>query len=267
MSETQAQRMVGRIVLSTRPGGLAESLSREITKMGVCAIHLATIEIQPVHDAAKAKQIFDRLADFDVLIFISRNAVKYAEVIASNLAGRCENKTLLAVGQGTYEELQDRGFTEVGFTNNNTGSEALLDMEALCRENVENTNVLIVRGEGGRELLGDSLRARGAEVQYVEVYQRVKPQIDPLIIKNIWQKQTPDVVMATSVEGLRNLVEMTDREDLSVFLDTQLLVISQRLKCKAESMGFKATIKVAMGYSNDNFVVALKEMFEALDND
>ena len=235
--------------------------------MGARVMHLPTIEIQPVSNAAIPTQIFDRLVEFDLLVFISRNAVKYAEVIAGDLVGCCLNKTILAVGQGTYEELRDRGITQVGFTNSNTGSEALLDMDALSQENVQNRKVLIVRGVGGRELLGDSLRTRGAEVQYAEVYRRAKAKVDPLIIKNIWQKQAPDVVIATSEEGLRNLLEMTGSEDLPVLLDTNLLAISQRLKRKAESMGFGAAIKVPMGYSNDNFVVALKEMFEALDNE
>jgi uroporphyrinogen-III synthase len=255
-----------RTILVTRPGGLSDHLRDNISAAGGKAIHLPSMAIVPVAESSAAKQLLTSVADFDVLIFVSRNAVKYANELMPGISDKAKDKTVFAVGTGTYEELEGVGFSDVSYTDSNTGSDALLDMEELQAENVADKKIIIVRGVGGRELLGDKLVARGAELQYAELYRRAMPELEPAIMKNIWLSEKPDVVLVTSVEGLRNLLEMTGEEERPIFLNTRLVVISHRLKGAADSLGFCATVKVATGYSDDDFLVALTELFEANGN-
>lgn len=251
----------GRTILVTRPGGLSAYLGDSISKAGGKALHLPSMSIQPVEEKGAARHLLEDLTAYDILIFVSRNAVKYTNDLLPDISNKAKDKTIFAVGGGTREELQGIGFSEVCYTDSNTGSDALLDMDELQPGKVANKKIMIVRGVGGRELLGDKLLARGAKVQYVELYRRARPDVDPALIKNIWLTEKPDIVLVTSVDGLNNLLEMTAEDERSLFLNTRLLVISERLKCVAETSGFKAMIKVAPGYSDDDFMLAITDMF------
>ena len=256
-----------RTILLTRPGRISEQLKKNITDAGGRALHLPSMEIHAVTVPGVVKQLLAGLTGFDILIFVSRNAVKYACEIFPEIVSKAHDKIVLAIGSGTNEELKTAGFRGVTYTNSNTGSEALLALDELQQKNILNRKIMIMRGEGGRELLGDNLLARGAEIQYVELYSRAKPQVEPVIISNMWLTEKPEAVVVTSADGLRNLLEMTAGKERSIFLNTRLVVISQRLKSIAESMGFNAAIKVARGYSDNDFVLALRELFEANDDE
>ena len=115
-------------------------------------------------------------------------------------------------------------------------SEALLAAAEL--QTVGGKRIVIFRGSGGRELLADTLRQRGAEVAYAEVYRRVKP--DSKLADTVRQAGEIDLVMVTSQDGLRNLVEMANREDRRAWLlNKQLVAISARVAQLADELGFK----------------------------
>lgn len=263
----QHSRLANRTILSTRPGGLSADLQKRLHTAGAHALHLPTMEIFPVEDTKAAKRLLGTLVEFDIVIFISRNAVKYACELASHIVDRLSGKIVLAVGSGTFDELKAAGFGKLGYTDSNKGSEALLDNDELQQENVLNKRIMIARGQGGRELLGDELKARGAEIQYVELYRRVRPQHDSDIVRNLWRVEKPDAVIVTSAEGLGNLLEMTGEEEQKFFLNTRLVVISQRLKDIAKSMGFMAEISISTGFSNEDLMMALRRLFEADNNE
>jgi len=254
-------------ILLTRPEGVSNKLYNRINAAGGRAIHLPSMVITPLLNAGEAGQLPERLQDFDVLIFVSRNAVKYASELMPDIVSQAADKKIFAIGTGTREELQGIGLSNVSYTDSNTGSDALLDMRELQPARLANTKIMILRGVGGRGILGDELLARGAKVQYVELYRRAMPDIGPATMKHIWLSEQPDAVLVTSAEGLRNLLEMTGAEERPLFLNTRLVVISQRLKDVAESCGFTATIKVAEGYSDDDFMLALVKMFEVKEDE
>jgi uroporphyrinogen-III synthase len=225
------------------------------------------MRIEAVEDLSVAERSLASISRFDILIFVSRNVVKYACQLIPDLPSRAKAKMVFAIGAGTYEALLDTGFTDVSYAEGNTGSEALLGLGKLQSEHVAGKNILILRGVGGRELLRDKLRQRGAKVEYVELYRRQVPELQAATIKNIWLVEKPDVVQVSSAEGLQNLLNMTDAKERPLFLKTPLVVISPRLKEVAELEGFSAEVKIAKSYSDDDIVLALKDMFEAIENE
>ncbi|NIQ15763.1 MAG: uroporphyrinogen-III synthase, partial [Candidatus Dadabacteria bacterium] len=70
----------------------------------------------------------------------------------------------------------------------------LLKIEELQADSIINKKILIFRGQGGRELLADSLRERGAEVEYIEVYKRHCPQYDQSKLDEVWSNSGPEII-------------------------------------------------------------------------
>jgi uroporphyrinogen-III synthase len=108
--------------------------------------------------------------------------------------------------------------------------------------------MLIIRGHGGRELLAEGMRKRGAEVEYAEVYRRVTPPPPPADLLTVWRDRV-DAMIVTSEEMLKNLVELTGF-DQNV-LQTPLIVISERLQNNAGTLGFQHVLQAGNPYPAD----------------
>lgn len=253
----------GRGVLLTRAVEKSASLAQWISDRGGRALLLPALETQGIPDPARARQQLNEAAAFDALIFISRNAVSFALELVPELSERHANTRIFTVGKGSRDALLLAGFKNVVSATGNRGSEALLAMPELQKENVESRKLMILRGTGGRELLADELRLRGAKVEYTELYCRVAPDVDARVLQGIWQEQKPDVVVINSGEAIENLLQMTSKEDSSIFRNTALVVISDRLQGIARKLGFEAEIVVADGYSDEDVLLALEKLFNS----
>jgi uroporphyrinogen III methyltransferase/synthase len=185
----------GRGVLVTRPSGQAQRLAALVEAAGGRPILFPTIEIEPLEPALPP------LEGFDLAVFVSPTAVQCAAARFEGAGVR-----VAAVGSGTRRELEARGFSDVVAPQDGGDSEALLALGEL--QNVAGKRILVVRGDGGRELLADTLRARGAHVEYYECYRRVAPRADPAPLLSAWDRGEIHAVTASSSEALDNLVAL-----------------------------------------------------------
>jgi uroporphyrinogen-III synthase len=181
----------GRRILVTRPKHLAAGLRGLIEQAGGEAVLFPAIEIVDV----PAPPALGRLAEYDMAIFVSPTAAQRA---VSLLKALPENLSVAAVGAGTKRELERLGVSRVIAPVAGADSEALLAV----LNDVRDKRVLILRGEGGREWLGETLAARGAKVEYAPCYRRVRPRSDAASLPEV------DAVTASSADGLDNLLEM-----------------------------------------------------------
>ncbi|HHB93408.1 MAG TPA: uroporphyrinogen-III synthase [Thioploca sp.] len=224
-------------ILVTRPVHQAESLCSLIEYQGGEAVKLPVIQII---DCNNNWQNYN-FNNFDIAIFISSNAV---EKTLANIVLPTKLQ-LFAVGKSTAATLQKLGLTAL-CPAPPFNSEALLSMPQL--QTIINKQIVIFRGEGGRELLAKSLRKRSAKVQYISVYKRLKPPTPP---QNIYA----DITTITSGEGLENLLAMLPN---SVWIrQNPMVVISERLAKKARQLGIQAPILVAPNTSNDGLLIAI----------
>ncbi|QIK36991.1 uroporphyrinogen-III synthase [Caldichromatium japonicum] len=234
---TASKTLAGCGVLVTRPAGQAEPLCRLIEAAGGRPIRFPTIAIEPTRDAQAAV----RLAEpWDLMYFVSPNAVDQAiALVGEGTWPRV--KWIAAVGRGTARMLETAGRAPDLVPNERYDSESLLAMPELA--DMRGRRVLIVRGEGGRELFAQAMRERGAEVFFAEVYRRVRPAVDsaPLIAR--WQDEV-QLAIATSDEVLINLVELIGQKGRAQLLATSLVVIAERTAQTAHGLGF-ATVRVA----------------------
>ena len=204
--------LAGLKILVTRPRDQAALLAQRIEQAGGIPLLFPLLEIAPAQDTGILHEQVSRLAQFNLAVFISPNAVKYGMAairaagvslspIPSPASGRGGLK-FATVGQGSAKALRELGVTNVIAPTERFDSEGLLAMPEL--QNIAGWHVMIFRGDGGRELLGDTLRARGATVEYAACYRRSKPQWDAEAL----QGAGPDAITVTSSEALGYLWQM-----------------------------------------------------------
>jgi len=155
------------------------------------------------------------------------------------------------VGRGSAKELERFGVTGVIVPHERFDSEALLDLPEL--KDVTGQRVVIFRGEGGRELLGDTLSARGARLEYATCYRRVKPELDASCLLEAWAHGKLHAVVVTSGEGLRNLFDMVGEAGQTLLQRTPTLVPHPRIAAAARDLGLK---NVIVGEPGDEKIVA-----------
>ena len=142
------------------------------------------------------------------------------------------------------------------------GSESLLQLPVLSGTEIRDKRVLIIRGKGGREVLRDSLLARGAGVDYLEVYRRDKPDISQADMANFWHDERPDAMVITSLAGLDNLVELMPTGERGRLYETAMVVMGERIRQRALEAGF-LHVAVATENSDTGLVDALMNMNES----
>ena len=247
--------LAGLNIVVTRPREQAAQLAQRITQAGGNAILFPLLEISPVADPKSLRTLVARLPEFNLAIFISPNAVRYGmeaiHAAGASLSpdpdpslrspqGRGELK-IATVGQGSARALRDLGVDKIIAPQERFDSEALLALPEL--QQVTGWRVVIFRGDGGRELLGDTLKARGASVEYAACYQRAKPQQDSAMLL----AADPDAITVTSSEALAYLWEMLDSAAQERLAVVPLFVPHARIAEAAHKLGWRVVVPTAGG--------------------
>ncbi|MDR0736835.1 MAG: uroporphyrinogen-III synthase [Zoogloeaceae bacterium] len=162
----------GRLIVVTRPLAQAEALAAGIRAQGGAAFLFPLLEISPWPDDTPLRDAAARLADYRFAVFVSPNAVRYALPRLLSAGAWPKTTRAVAVGEGTARELRTAGVEDCLYPRPQADSEALLCLPELSESSVRDNKAVIFRGDGGRELLAQTLTARGAQVDFVPVYQR-----------------------------------------------------------------------------------------------
>jgi uroporphyrinogen-III synthase len=245
MSGSAATPLAGRGIVITRPAHQADALAEAVRAKGGRAILFPTIEIIVPRDLRPFFAVVDRLEDCDVAVFVSPNAVTRAFDLMIARPRLPARLTIAAIGDATVSALEQRGVREVIAPVHSFDSEALLALPAFHA--LAGKRVVIFRGEGGRELLGETLTARGAQVQYAECYRRAVPALSPAPLHDAWTRGALHAVVATSTIGLRNLVGMVDEALAANLKATPLFVPHPRIAGNASEQGFSEVIVTGAG--------------------
>ncbi|QRX83186.1 uroporphyrinogen-III synthase [Glaciimonas sp. PAMC28666] len=246
-----------RPIVITRPLAQAKLLAQEITARGGEAIFFPLLEISPLNDDTELKATLAQLDRFTLVAFVSPNAIDAAfEYIQQWPAG----VGIGIVGEGSRLALARHGIHAQNVPiyspadSAKTDSEGLLkalDLPGLCGK-----RVLIVRGDGGRELLADTLRANGVEVWPLAAYRRQAPEMTPAVstqLQHLLMSENDWIV--TSSEALRNLMQMVSALKNVTQTDTNvvkmqhknLLVPHARIADTAHALGFTTVTLTGSG--------------------
>lgn len=236
--------LAGIDVVITRPRHQAQNLSELVRLAGGRPVLFPVIEIAQVADPGGLPGKLKLLTQADLLIFVSQNAVTMCRQALDEYGETFPSVPVYAVGDSTAQALQDAGVSQIEAPSRQNNSEGLLNLCSL--HNIKHKNIVIIRGEGGRELLADGLRARGAQVTYFECYRRVKPLIGDSPLQVAFRSDRTVFVTLTSVEAAINLVELCSENYLPILLQTMLVVASERIGsyCR-DVLGFTGAILIA----------------------
>jgi uroporphyrinogen-III synthase len=249
--------LAGRHVVVTRPAGQAAHFATALSEAGAIPVRFPVLEIRDIEDPAALLEAAIRLDSFDIAVFVSPNAIQRA--LAVILARRAWPASLrvVTIGKSSERELARHGIHDVISPPLRFDSEALLELPELI--DVAGKRVIIFRGDGGRELLGDTLIARGARIEYLSCYRRGKPQTDPAPLLKLWEQGRLDAVTLTSSEGLRNFFDMVGRLGQAWLRKTPAFVPHARIAEQARVLGLFNVIPTGPG--DDGLMAGLVQYF------
>jgi len=250
--------LAGRTIVVTRPAEQADALAAMIADAGGRPLRFPVIELRDVEDERPFLAVVNRLDEFDFAVFISPNAVGRAMKRILQRRGLPPGLRMVAVGAGSVRALAGFGVTGVIAPQGRYDSEALLELAELSAP--RGKRVVIFRGQGGRELLGETLSARGAQVEYAECYRRCRSDADPAPLLEAWHRNELHAVTATSSEGLRHLFEMVG-EGRDALRNTPLFVPHPRIAQAAREL--QARTVVVTGPGDAGVLTGLTAFFSA----
>ncbi|MDO9226417.1 MAG: uroporphyrinogen-III synthase [Pseudomonadota bacterium] len=229
-------------VLITRPLEQAAGLRSRLEALGARPVLFPTLAILPPTDAAALAPRLAALAEYDLAIFISPTAARHGLGL---IPAWPRGLRAAAVGPGTLAALREAGVAPVLAPSAGADSEQLLALPELA--DLSGRRVLIFRGEGGRELLAETLAARGAEVDYAECYRRGLPASDPGNLLDEWRRGGIQAVTVLSSQGLDNLFTLLGADNAELIRATPLFAPHTRIAEHARALGLSRAIATPPG--------------------
>lgn len=255
--------MAGAVVI-TRPRQQAAPLARAVAALGREAVLLPLLEISPLPDAGQdaLRRVLADLASYALVAFVSPNAIDAA---FAQIAHWPAGVDIAVVGEGSRAALAkhgvDAGSVRIHCPKDPAHSDSEHLLQALDTAGLTGRRVLVVRGEGGRELLPEALRGAGATVETVAAYRRAVPALTPELAARLGGLLAgPNDWIITSSEALRGLVALVERlasNDLPSRLRQQRLFVPHpRILDTARALGFERL--VLSGSGDERLIAALQ---------
>ncbi|MDQ1920931.1 uroporphyrinogen-III synthase [Massilia pseudoviolaceinigra] len=232
-------------VIITRPLAQAGALAEQVRSLGREAVLLPLLEISALEDQGPLKAALAGMHDCAMVAFVSPNAIDAA---FAHIGVWPAWVTLAVLGEGSRAALERHGINNHTATIVSPRDPARSDsenlLETLDLAALAGQKVLIVRGESGRELMADGLRAAGVLVTTVAAYRRNVPALTPALAQQLraLMEGANDWIL-TSSEALRALValvqEMGDPALVEKMQQQHLIVPHARIAETASSLGLR----------------------------
>lgn len=258
MAKTEGGWLQGKRVLVSRPAAQAEGLARAIAAEGGLAIKCPVLNIEPVIETPLDRQRVVNLDGYEGVIVVSRNAATLGLARIDRFWPQLPaHLRWFAVGKSTATCLKGDGIKPL-VPDSGFNSEALLAMSELSASaaaKLHQPKLLILKGEGGRELLEEQLTERGFSVDALPLYRRTTSCYTPQQIANLLADGPPDALVATSVDILMAMDSLF-QEAISNRFELPLVVASERIAVAAKELGYQRIISAASA-SDESITQAL----------
>ncbi len=252
--------LAGRRIVVTRPAEQVDKLAGQIEARGGIAVRFPVLAIFDADDPLPLLAAAQNLEAYDFAVFVSPNAAEKALGVITAQRPWPEQVVAAAMGETSARAIARFGVTRIVTPENGRfDSEALLERPEFQPEALRGKRVAIFRGDGGRELLGETLESRGALVERIPCYRRGRPDIDAAPLHALLAQGAVDAVTITSSEGLRNLLEMVGAAGEAALKAVALFVAHQRIAEEARQMGFTEVTVTAPG--DAGLLAGLEEHF------
>lgn len=247
-------------VLITRPAGLNLYLSDRLNQLGCETYLIPTVEILPAPQSTLEQ--FDELLRKgpapDWLIFVSANAVRFGWPLVANYSEIVRSSRVAVVGPGSAKALSLLGVTPDAIPETQFDSEGVLSLAAFSK--LQGQRIMIIRGMGGRPLMGEEMTRRGATVEYGECYQRRLPEQGREILARLLNDRRVDLVTITSRATLVNLFRLTPPHLRSALGSLDYLIMSDSILSTAEEFGVSGKVTVADELSDEGLCKTIQRL-------
>ncbi|KGY11030.1 uroporphyrinogen-III synthase [Vibrio tubiashii] len=239
-------------VLVTRPGQQGRALCKLLSEVGIASHHQPLIDIQP---GEQLKGLESDLFNVDIIIAVSQHAALATDTYLRQFSQTWPIRpTYIAVGQKTAHVLSNATQQKVHYPEI-SDSEHLLQHDEL--QAVARKRILILRGNGGRELIFDTLTTRGAIVEYREVYKRENLAFRSDLLVPIWQNDQIKQLVITSSGQLSYFISQLSAPQKNWLFTLHLYVPSERIAQQAREVGFQVVTNT-FSASNKVLLAALR---------
>jgi uroporphyrinogen-III synthase len=237
-------------VLVTRPAGQSDALCAGLQAQGLRAVVCPLLEIEPfAQPNAGQRQSLLALDEYQHLVFVSANAVRYGMRWIEDYWPQLPlDLNWYTVGETSARELAGHAVT-VQRPETEMNSEGLLELAGL--QEVKDQKVLIIKGEGGRETLRETLQQRGARVEELTAYRRHCPKLAAGVLYGIIEKDDCQLLLLSSGEALHNMVSLLNEEELRQVQQLTVVVPGTRVAAIAGTNGFSQVITAASATDDD----------------
>ena len=243
----------------TRPVDQAKKLSALITAAGGTPVLYPLIEITALADYSEFNAMIQTVHEYDWAIFISSNAVQNGmpRLVKVGIPSKLQ---FAAIGPVTANELKSFGVNQVltpsSHVQNGDESKIRFDSESLLAlpemQAMQGKKVMIFRGIGGRDVLAETLKARGAAVTFAECYKRINPQTNCDLLAQLWADKKLHGIVITSSEAMRHLLDLANDaewlKNITLFVNHARIAelpLQMGLKvCAADAPGDDAMLKI-----------------------
>jgi uroporphyrinogen-III synthase len=236
----------GMKVLITRPASQAAQWVTRLQGLGINAAALPLIDIKPAAESLAVVLAWSRIHTLRLLVFVSPNAVEH--FFALKPAGLPWPKLLevASTGPGTTRALRAVGVPaerviEPAAESAQFDSESL--WESMSNRDWRNAKVLIVRGDGGRDWLAETLRTHGAKVTAVSAYQRLAPSFTPpekSLLADALAEPQKHLWLFSSSEAIAHLAAAVSHADMA---RAWAIATHPRIAARAQELGFGNVVK------------------------
>jgi len=250
--------VTGWRLLLTRPAEECGAVAAVLAEAGIHSASLPLLAIEPLSETAEQRATVLELDRYCAVIVVSKPAARLGiELLDRYWPQPPFAQAWFSVGAATGAILADYGL-DASWPERGDDSEALLALprlgEALARPDPK---VLILRGEGGRELLAETLRARGVQVDILELYRRYLPYYPAGTLAATLRSERLNGLVVSSGQGLLSLRELA-ADTWPEMLELPLFVPSPRVAEMARQLGAKRIVD-CRGASVAALLAALRE--------
>jgi uroporphyrinogen-III synthase len=245
----------------TRPHAQAQSWVAQLEAHGIDAAALPLIRIDPAPDPAAVQGAWHEIETYALLVFVSPNAVD--AFFSLRPPAKHWPPTVLAgsTGPGTSAALREHGVPEASLVEPAPDA-GQFDSEALWAQLAsrpwQGRAVLLVRGEGGRDWLGQTLTQAGATVRALAAYRRAEPVLDAAtraLLEAAQREPAAHPWLFSSSEAIDNLKRLAPQAQWRASI---ALTTHPRIGESARTAGFGTVIGIRTGV--EAAVAALREL-------
>lgn len=230
-------------LLLTRPAEECAALATTLAEQGIYSSSLPLLAIEALAEAPEQRAIILDLERYSAVIVVSKPAARLGLDLLDRYWPQPPAAPLwFSVGAATAAILGDYGLA-VHYPEQGDDSEALLALPQLQRvlAAADTPRVLILRGEGGRELLAERLRGQGVDVDYLSLYRRLLPHYSPTTLAERVRDERLNGLVVSSGQGFSHLLELAG-EHWPSLARLPLFVPSPRVAEQARAAGAKTIV-------------------------